>query len=1018
MDIQLRPYVQIPFQYFHQCSSKIQEKWREKFAPFFKNLQQSLASHSFFKRSVILPNTPNETAIKANELAGKTLQSEPTIKSTEVKTINDLEILPLDPKTIVKRLDNGLTYYIRDNAYPSKETASLRLIIRAGSTDEEEHEQGIAHFLEHLLFQGTENYGKQDIKRFFESKGAAFGADQNAHTSYNETVYKFDIPLNDPELMDKALHILREMSTRAIIADQTVEEERAVILDEIASESATQRYYRKCSAALLEGTPYPHRRPDGLEEVVRKCTPDQIRAFYKRTYLPQNMALVAVGDFDKKQVDELIQKHFNDIPLSSAPPIKHDFRPNEKKEPQFVCYSDPECTSSQINITYPLITETLAKKETVGNIRQLMTHSLYQLMLNRRLQEIITDSDSSPFTDAGTEKYELVDNLFFYGAFLKANDKDIPAAYKRMLLELKRVQEHGFLPEELESAKKSYQSYLGYQELEKNKIPNKSLAEAYVSHFTNGSPYVDQAKIIDLKKVLVESIKLEHVNSWNRLLTLSKAPLISSFLPASLTENVNPEIFKKISEEVAKEVTAPYIHSAIDRGLLRQIPKPGNIVETITFEKVGVTQWTLENGMRVYLRPSKQKEDSILLFASATGGKLSTPFEKRAAADMALNLSSKSGGAGLTPAQHKKVLADKTIGRNFGIKDYTTSSFVFSSKKDLETAFQLFYNTYADRTFRQEAFSAVLEKKLNTVKHRHKDPKKLFDSVKNALQTQNHPHFLPITAEEYEQAKYQDAVDFWDGQFQNIGNFDLVITGNVDLEATKYLVEKYLAGIPGQRNKLDFTSHKYPGYEFPNGILQKELEAGVKSPCQTHLTFPAPAEDTFESRNFANWTARLLTMHLIDQLRFVKAENYSVGCHYAASDLPGQEKTDPSTMELRISGLPENIHRLNEIVLKEIEKVKNEGFSKEEVATYRTQAKEMYRKALDLDTTWVSLIANTALWGWDMNTIVENYNQLLERFDEKVAQEQLKKLFPSDRYVQVTLFPERLSEPQPVVSDA
>lgn len=1006
MHVPFFSYLHIPYQYLQNCPSKIRQSWQDKYSPFFKQLQESFVQKCSFKRTVV-PTISNGTTTKTDGVAAKTLQPEHGVKSTQVEIINLQQVLPLDPKTTRKTLDNGFTYYIRDNAYPSKETATLHLVVRAGSTDEQEHERGIAHFLEHLLFQGTENFGRQEIKRFLESKGASFGADQNAHTKFNETVYKFNIPLNDPELMDKTLCILREMVTKATLSESVIEEERAVILDEISGEDARNRYVDRRDALLFEGTPYPHRDPKGLETVIRECTPDQIRAFYKRTYLPKNMALVAVGGFDQKQVEELVQKHFGNIAPSAEPPIKHDFQPIKRKEPQFVCHADPEATTSLLQLHYPLKMELNSQDYTIQHVRLGILNSLYQLMFNKRLAEIVSDSDSPPFTFAKGAKEELVENLFYYRLTLVTNDGEIPTAYKHLLLELKRVQEHGFLPEEFEAAKKTYKAQLEHLEKEKGCVSNKELAKLYGSHFTDGSPYVDIAKIIDLKKNLLEPTKIEQVNAWNKVLTSSKNTIVSTLQPESLKDTVNPEILKKISEEAALETVTPYVHTVVDRPLIRKTPTPGKIVDTIIYEKSGVTKLSLENGMQVYIKPSTQKEDTILMYAVTSGGELSASYEKRAAAEMAVYLYVKSGQAGLTSSQLKKLLAGTTVGQLITIGNYTTSLLTTTTKNDLDTAFQLLYNTYADRSLRSEAFNLTKKAHLNDVKHQKNDPEFLFHSFKDALCTQNQPEFQPLKAEEYEKAEFQDAVDFLNTQLQNPGNYNLVITGNVEVDVIKQHVEKYLAGIPGQRTPFDFASLNYPSYEYPPGIVVQEIEGGAATPCQTHFSFPASAEDTKESRQLGNWTAGLLSMHLMDRLRFVKAETYAIDCDYSITSLPGQENSDPSSMELEISGLPENIRDLNEIVIKEIEKLQNEGFPKEEIKSYRAQVKERYRKAIDLDSTWLSIIASNARWGWDIDTTVENYHALLDSFDEKIAQDYLKKLFPLNRYVQVTLLPKQ-----------
>jgi len=1000
--------------YFEQTPALLlpaQHKWQEKYGSFFKNLQDSLTKISNSLTPAITQDTSNN-ADKINEIGTQTLLPDTSIPDTskiETKTNETIEALLLDTKTIVKKLNNGFTYYIRHNAYPSKNTASLHLVVRVGSTTEEEHEQGIAHFLEHLLFEGTESYGKQEIKHLLESEGAIFGADQNAHTSFNETVYKFNIPLSNPELINKTLHILREMATKATIADSAVEEERAVILDEISSESAAERYNKKRNAVLFEGSPYPHRYPSGMEKIVRKCTSDQIRKFYIDHYLPQNMALVAVGDFDKTEVEGLIQKHFSDIPHSSVPAIKHDFQPIERTESQFVCHVDPECTFPILQLHYPLTAASKSSEATLINLPQTLIDYFYHHMFNERLKEIISADEYPPFTYAKGYKKELVENFIYYRLTLLANEDTIPEAHKRILLELKRVQEHGFLPEEFEQAKKSYKTQLEHQESEKDHISNQELAKHYVSHFTDNDLLVDIPTIIRLKKELIDSVKLSDINLWSKILVLNPATVISAFLPESAADAFNPEIAKKINLEVSTETTSPYTYLSVDRPLLRHIPKPGEIIETTVFEKIGTTQWTLENGMNVYVRPSVQNEDTILIYANSIGGELSAPFEKRAAADIAATLYAESGTAGLTSSELNKIFKGTTIKQKIIISNYTTSLLTTSSKKDLETAFQLLYAAYNDRTLRENTFKRIKKENIDDQKHLQNSPEVQLVNIRNALCTQNHPRFQSITTEEYEKVDFQEVVDFLNQQFQNPGNFNLIITGNVDPEVLKALVEKYMAGIPSQGIRKNFDSIDFPGYEYPSGIVSHEIEGGIKSQCLTHISFPASSEDILDSRQLGMFTAGLLNTHLYDRLRLLKAENYSVECDYAITQIRGQEKTDPSSMEIEISGLPENIRELNKIVLDELKRLQEDGFTKEEITCYCIQLKEAYRKQLDIDSTWMSMLAHHSRWGADLNMIVENYHRLLDGFNENMAQEQLKKLFPLNRYVLLTQFPKKMA---------
>jgi zinc protease len=983
----------------------LNEDCRQNFGPLFAALRKEPEKRLAGVNATATPPAPAaETTTKVEETAVKELLLSPT---DEVEVIDLEQIVPFDPQTICKTLENGFTYYIRKNDFPAPKTASLRLVVRAGSTDEQESERGMAHFLEHLVSTyDTENFTSHQIQKYFESVGAIMGPDQNAYTSYNETFYKLDIPLTDPKILENAIWMMSEWAFKSKLSAESVEQERRPVLDEIQNKGFATRYNNKKKSVLFEGTPYAERDVAGLEQVIKTCTAEQVQAFYKRWYQPNNIALVAVGDFDPENVEALIKQHFSAMPASPFPPATHKFTPISHIETRFVLHQDPEVPASLLELYFPLNTETISSEVTWEGIRQGITNNLCQEMFTARLNELISESTHPPFTGAHASKQELRLGLHYFKCRVTANNGEFEKAFKQMLLEIKRAKQHGFLPEELEEAKEHYLAGLNSSEKDKDYQDTKSLASVYADHFSDEDSAPDLGTVLQIKKKLLETVSLAEVNRWFRFLTPAKGTVVTALTPESpVLTPPTKERLEQLIEEAAKEEVQPYVHVPLDRPLLRTSPVPGKIVETKFYEKEGVTEWVLENGMHVFVRPSQYKENQILSFMVAKGGKLASDLKDRASVEMAEYVHDNSGLAGLTSAQLKKFFKQTDIIHLPILRNYSVS-FIDSAPKDqLESLFQLLHASIADPGYRSISFEADKKELINDLKFRHHYPDTVFIDTHVILSTQNHPAFRPLEPEEIEKADYETAISFLNKRFSNPANFNLTLVGNLDLEAVKPLVERYLAGIPQKGPKEEHFD--LPGYEYPAGIATQELEGGIEASSKCHISFPAPVADEKRERQFGTWTAFLVRAHLINKFRWEQGQTYGVSCSFSLTSVPGNNKTDPCSMELMFTALPENMASLREKITEELARIQAEGFTEEEYATFKAEMQEERRKAIAKDATWMVLISSSALWGWGIDSILEDYNKQLDEFSPQIAQEMTKKLFPLNRYTQVTMHPKK-----------
>ena len=975
---------------------------QEKFGPFFASLKQQLQKVCKIKTASASP--PTTAPIGKVENAATQLRPSATDKTEKISLD---EVIPFDPKTTLKTLPNGFTYYIRKHDYPSTKTASLRLVVNAGSSDEKEEERGIAHLIEHLVYvHDTESFAKIQIREYLESVGVMAIVDQNAFTTYNKTVYQIDIPLQNPEVLEKAIFILSEWATKSKLLDKSVEEERSIVLDEIVNESSVSRSNKKKIEMLFEGTPYPERDPGGLVKVIKECTPDQVRQFYKRWYQPNNMALVAVGDFDPQQVEKFIKAYFSPISSSPYPAATHDFLPVEHKETRFLFHIDPEISATEFNLFFPIETGKIHSGSTMAGVRQEIIDAFFHAMFNARLRELMCERDDPPYTDISGDKVEYFPNLFHYVLAVTANNGELQKAFKQSILEIRRLQQYGFLPEEFEETKANYLSALKNLEKEKELKSTAALAQNYVDHFSEKSPAYDIEASLKIRRKLLDQISLQDVNEWIHLLTNQSAPLITVTAPES-PHLVPPtqEQLEGILREVELDELVPYQHAALDKPLLRSSPTPGKIVATQLHEKVGVTEWRLENGMRVFCKPTQLKDNIILSCLSAIGGELASDPKDRPSVEMAQYIIGNSGLGNYSKKQLSKYFKKNHMKLGMAMENYTSSYVAKAPKTEIEKMFQMLHACLADPGYDKKGFEAKKKEVINDLKFRHHDPDLLYHETHVALSTQNHPSFICLEPEQIEQVDYETALAFLQSRFSNPTNFDLVIVGNITPEEIQPLIENYMAGIPkkGERER----TFNLPGYEYPPGIAKKELGGEKNSSSKCHLSFPSPIPDDRRLRNYGVWTASLVTRQLKKKFRFEQGKTYTINCQFSITSVPGQNKTDPCSMEIGFTSLPEIMNGFTEKVVQELGRMQAEGFTDEDLAILKAEVKEAFRTSLDHDTVWLSFLIFAARWDRDINTLVDDYYSDLDAFTLQDAQEMMRNLFPLNRYTQVVMHPKQ-----------
>ena len=605
----------------------------------------------------------------------------PMEKTTEEK-------LPIDSLVTVGQLDNGLRYVIRNNQKPENRV-ELRLVVDAGSVLEDEDQQGLAHFAEHMAFNGTKNFAKQELVDYLELIGMRFGPDLNAYTSFDETVYMLTVPTDSAEVVETAFQILEDWAHQISFEAEEIDKERGVVIEEWRlGRGAQQRMFDKQLPIILKDSRYAVRLPIGQKAVLDTFQHETLRRFYRTWYRPDLMGFAAVGDIEPAAIEALVQEYFAPIPAIESPRERTVFPVPDHEETLFAIASDPEATHNSVSIYYKM---DLRPQGTVSTYRRSLIEALYHRMFNQRLHEL-TKQPEPPFLGAysGQGRWLRSKEFFVLGAGVQNNG--FGAGLEALLLEAARVREHGFTSSELEREKKEMLRGMEQSYRERDKQQSSGFAAEYVRHLLTDEAIPGIAKEYELYQELVPGIAIEEVNALASEWTSEKNRVIAVEAPEQEGIAVpNEQDLLAIFAEVAQQEIAPYAEEVSDDPLVAQVPAPAEIVERSQIPEIGVTWWTLSNGIRVCLKPTDFKNDEILFRAYSPGGHSLVPDADYMAASTATSVVSEGGIGQFNKIELEKKLAGKVVRVSPWISSLREGLSGSASPEDVQTMFELIY---------------------------------------------------------------------------------------------------------------------------------------------------------------------------------------------------------------------------------------------------------------------------------------------------------------------------------------
>lgn len=908
--------------------------------------------------------------------------------------------LPFDPAVTVGTLPNGLRYYIRENHKPEKR-AELRLIVNAGSVLEDEDQRGLAHMVEHMAFRGTRRFARNEISSYLESIGMRYGPDINAFTSFDETVYMVTIPTDTASIVDKGFQILSEWAHNVAFEPSQIEKERPVVIEEWRlGQGAENRMQNKWFPALLSGSRYASRIPIGDKSVLETYKPATLRRFYNTWYRPDLMAVVAVGDFDKTQIESLIRRYLGAIPRAAHPTARTLFPVPSHDTTIVAIATDKEATRSMIRLLYK---QPKRSNTTVASYRQALVEQLFSSILNDRFSEI-TQNPNPPFITAQAGQGELVRSGESFSMTAIVADNGIPRALSALLTEGERVRRFGFLQSELDRAKKDLQRNLEQAFAEREKTNSGVYADAYMQAFLQSEPSTSIEYDLAMTKQFLPTVGLSEVNRLAGEWMTDRNRVVATTSPGkpALVDPTRAELLATFSAVKGASI-APYTENAPAARLVEKEPTGGTVVSERQTPAIGVTEWKLSNGVRVLLKPTDFNADQIAFTAYASGGASLLPDSSYYQASGADLIPMTSGVGKFSAVDLQKFLAGKQVSVSSSISDLQQGLSGNASQRDLDTMLELVYLYFTEPRLDTSAVNTFLGRYKGVLANRNASPEAAFSDTLQVTMAQHSARELPISISLLDKVDPTQSYNFYKDRFADASGFTFVIVGNFKPDSIKPLVAKWLGGLPASGRKETWRD---TGVRPPPGVVERIVKKGVEPKARTALVFTGPFEYNRRNRYHLSALAELLSIKLREALRENLGGTYGVSVSPIASRDP-----EPSyTFSIGFGSAPERLEPLTAAALQQIDSVKKFGVTDGYLTKVKEAALRARETALKQNNYWVSQISSFDQNGWPLAEIPEG-DKLISELTSRDLQQAAIRYLRTDNYVRVSLYPENFTTP-------
>ena len=904
--------------------------------------------------------------------------------------------IPTDPNVRIGKLENGLTYYIRHNELP-EDRADFYIAQKVGSILEEENQRGLAHFLEHMCFNGTTNFPGKALINYLETIGVRFGENLNAYTSIDETVYNIaNVPVIRDGIVDSCLLILHDWANDLTLDPKEIDNERGVIHEEWRTgQGAMMRMYEQALPKAFEGSKYGHRLPIGTIEVIDNFPYQALRDYYEKWYRPDQQGIVVVGDVDVDKVEAKIKEIFSPIEMPANAAERVYEKVPDNKEPIITIAKDKEQPSTMIYIWHKHPATPNEAKGNIGYLVQNYIFSMIAKMLNARLDELRQNANP-PYIMAVTEDTDflLAKTTQAFAGIAVSKEDGIPTAISALVREIERARKFGFTASEYARAKADYLRALESAYNEREKVRNGQYVQEYIRHFIDNEPIPGIEMEYTLMNQLAPNIPVEAINSILPQLITDENIVINIFGPdkEGMVYPTEAEILDVLNKTKAEEITA-YVDKVSDEPLMKETPKAGKIVKTEegAFDS---TILTLSNGVRVVVKNTDFKADEIRMTAFSPGGTSIFGLEEPLQTQVINSVAGLGGLGNFSNVDLEKVLAGKKASANAIVNVYNEGFNGSCSPKDLETMFQLIYLGFTAPRMDDAAFESFKQRTKASLANQEADPMTAFSDTLQHIMYGNHPLATRLKADMIDQIDYNRVMEMYKDRFKEAGDFTFMLVGNINLEEAKPLIETYLGGLPTINRKENFQDLKLNRRE---GTHKNVFEKQMATPKATVISvISGNCEHNLKNNLLMTMLSQTMDMVYTETIREKEGATYGVGAVGQLSKYPKEE----AIFQIYFDTDPAKREKMEQLVMAELQKVAQEGPRPEHLAKVKEFLLKKHVENAKENSYWLGQLLQYYWYNVDMNT---GYEKLVNELTVEDVKNFTKALLDQGNIIEVTM---------------
>ncbi|MBA5635731.1 insulinase family protein [Duganella sp. LX20W] len=907
------------------------------------------------------------------------------------------DTLPIGPQVKVGKLANGLTYYIQKNARPAQKL-ELRLVVKAGSMLEDEDQQGLAHFTEHMAFNGSTHFKRNELVSYLQGIGVKFGADLNAYTSFDETVYILPIPTERPEVVEQGFQVLEDWAHGLSFNDADIDSERGIVLEELRlGKGLEDRMNKVLMPKLMNGSRYAQRMPIGKEDVIKSFRPEAIRRFYHDWYRPDLMAVVVVGDVDPAVAQRMVERHFGAL-ANPAHERPRDYAViPQRQASEGVVVTDKEANTNGVYIRYGIEPE--PAHHTVGDYRASLVEGLYGAMLGQRMAELTQQADP-PFIQGGSSMTKVARGYRSFRAAAVLGKGGAAPAIAALVREDERARQFGFTEAELERAKKNMLRAVERGYNERDKSNSSGYAAEYIRNFLEQEPIPGIANEYDYVRQLVPGITLAEVNAAARATIPSGGNKLVIYTGSDRAEAPIPSQAELLAAVEAAERTPvqPQAEKQVASVLMAQPPKGGAIVSQSVDPVLGLTRLTLGNGVKVVLKSTDFNNDQVLMSAVRFGGQSLFGEPDLANARYASAIVAQMGLQDYSPADLSKVLAGKVAMTGATVGNLSETLSGQSGKADVETMLQLTYLQMTAPRRDRAIFDAFVGKQKELARNSLSRPEAVFgDTIVGTLYDNNARVARAPRPEDFDRIDLDRVFEIYRSRLSSARDFTFFIVGSFDVEQIKPLVAAYLGALPTPPVPVQYKDW---GVRPVKGVVKKEVRMGAEPKSTISITFTGTADYSDDEQMRLQALLEALNIKLLEVLREQQGLIYGGGMSGALTKVP----YGGYAISINLPCGPENVDKVIAATFAEIAKVKEQGVSQQDLDKVRASWSRNYHKGLRENGYWLGQLQAALINGTDPAALltVEQRAAAIRPADLKQT---ARRYFDMDNYLQVVLYP-------------